>query len=294
MNALNLNTRGLRLTATLVTSCLPLIPHTAEGAIIAYYEFTGVPQEVWGSSGLLVNGPLGNTNFSDITADQWIGAHEGYIGLLSDDGLVNYYVLTFGGDNPHSHSGTSATLTNGPLGGYPLKNEYWLGAADGDFYYFHEDHGVLRYDGVGNHTHVATFNWQRFTNGDSDGFAPSPGYGLSDFGGGNSMNESLFVTIDSLGTMEYYRLDNGLYSWGESEGGYGSWTTFTGGALDGLTLVDVLANPVGTHNGISYRFLGTSNEGMYFDVAVVPEPSAAFLVLGGAGLWAARRRRVHR
>ncbi|MBK1834528.1 PEP-CTERM sorting domain-containing protein [Roseibacillus ishigakijimensis] len=263
---------------------------SSQAAIIGYYEVGGTYQESWGSSGNLVGGYYDGQNLSDIPTSQFFGADDHHFALIGGDGLSYQYRVypLNGGDNSLSTTGTSTTLTGGPLAGQPIKNSSWLGSTNGVQYYADADGGVVRYYDYGTHSLHFDASWTSFSNGSLDGMATAVGLGLSDMGGGNAMNENLYVNIEADGTHEYYNLDNGFRS-GESINGYGNWTTFSGGLLDGLTLTQLDANPVGTHNGVSYRFIGTSQDGMYFDI--VPEPSTALLGLVGlAGL--ARRRRA--
>lgn len=258
--------------------------------IIAYNEITGKFVSSWGGSGELSGDSFDGQNFSSATGAQFFGAENGYFRLIDSAGRNVYYPLhaatthnAWPGNNDVTH------LPNGKLQGLPLKNEHWLGATNDVNYYVDAGDGVVRYFDWG--TFVLNFDasWDLWSGGPLDGTAPTAGTGLLDFGGGNAMNENLFVVVEDDGTMGYYNLDTGVYSPGHNAT-YGSWTTFDEGPLSGLTLTALNANAVGTHNGISYRFMGTSDEGMYFDVKLVPEPSAALLALCSAGLLARRRR----
>jgi hypothetical protein len=265
---------------------------SSEGAIIAYNEAGGAYVEAWGSTGNLVGGAFDGMNISDISASQYFGAENNIFRLIDSNGVDHHYLITpgVGGANAFYVSGAGSTLTGGTLDGQALKNASWIGATNDVNYYVDGTGGVIRY--IDWSTHGLHFDaaWTAFTNGELNGQSVTVGAGLVDFGGGNAMNENLYVTIDSNGTMEYYNLDNGFYSAGESEGGYGNWTTFSGGELSGLTLSYLRDNPEGVINGVSYRFLGTSQDGMYFDIGVVPEPSTA-LLSGLMALGFLRRRR---
>lgn len=131
--------------------------------------------------------------------------------------------------------------------------EHWLGATNDVNYYVDAGDGVVRYFDWG--TFVLNFDatWDSWSGGPLDGTVPTVGTGLLDFGGGNSMNENLFVVVENDGTMGYYNMDTGIYSPGHNAT-YGSWTTFDEGPLSGLTLTALNANAVGTHNGLPIVF----------------------------------------
>ena len=60
---------------------------------------------------------------------------------------------------------------------------------------------------------------------------------------------------------------NGCRDVGLSDGAYGSWTTLSGGYLDGLTLTTLFNNPSGTHVGtaaVNYRYLGNTEDNKIF------------------------------
>lgn len=268
---------------------------SSNAAIVVYNEVGGAHVAAWGSSGNLVGGPLDGMNIAQITGAQYFGAENNTFRIIGSDGIDHHYLITPSGtgNNNYYISGTTSTLTNGTLDGEILKNSNWIGATNDVNYYADGTGGVIRYIDWASHTLHFDAPWTQFTNGELAGQSITVGMaaGLNDFGGGNAMNENLFVIVDGDGTMEYYNLDNGGYSFGESEGGFGNWTTFTGGDLDGLTLTYLQANPVGTINGVAYRFLGTSENGMYFDIGVIPEPSSALLIFSGLGIATLRRRR---
>lgn len=260
-------------------------PSVSQAEIIGYRETSGVYNSAWTSSGDLVNGPFDGMNISQIPASRFIGVENTTMHILDDEGYTHLYFIGSGGGNSAFYlSGQSPVLTEaGPLLGQPLKNPNFLGATDNVFYYVDGTGGVVSYRDWINHDLMSNPAWTTFTNGPLDGQPVQVGMGLLDYGGGNALTDGYFVWVNEAdGTMDYYYLPTGNYTPG-LEATYGSWTTFDGGELDGLTLLQLRDNPSGTHNGISYRFLGISDDSMYFDIQPVPEPSTALLA-GLAGV----------
>lgn len=135
------------------------------------------------------------------------------------------------------------------------------------------------------------YAWTSFSGGGSQaGVRPTRGLGLLDFAGNTDMTEGYLQSVAPDGTLEFYELVFGTYAAG-LESTYGSWSAFSSGPLAGLTLNALNSNATGTANGVPYRFMGTANGAMVFEVPnVVPEPTS-FVMAIGASLLTLRRRR---
>lgn len=285
-------------TAAILAAGIVLTPMISSAAIIGYNEIGGAFNALLGGTGDLAGDSFDGTNFSATTSTQYFGAENGFFRLIDASGRNVYYNLQGSTTHPeYAFNTDETTLSNGSLDEEPIKNSRWLGATNDVNYYLEDDDTLIRYADYINFDVFLDLSWTEFSGGGIlDGMtiptALASGLALNDFAGGNAMNENWFVIVEADGTHGYYNLDNGVYADALSAGGYGNWIAFADGALDGLTLDYLKDNPEGVHNGTSYRFMGTSDDGMFFDIDdAVPEPTTAFL--GGLFLIAGmvRRRR---
>jgi hypothetical protein len=101
-------------------------------------------------------------------------------------------------------------------------------------------------------------HWTTFTGREMDGIAPTPENIVA-------TEDTLFYTLDADGSLDGYNYLGGL-AW--AGGDLWTCTSFTGGVLDGKTLVDAINNEVAGVN-----FLGIANDQLvfaYFTPVVVP------------------------
>jgi hypothetical protein len=253
--------------AALVLGGLAVYP-LAHADVIWYAENSGAFGALSIAGGTLTGGGS-FTNVSQFTAANYRGAEGGYLAAVNGAGAMNYYT---GIGGVYFGATPATTLTGGPLNGQSIgNNASYIGAAD-NLLYYSTPTGVSSYLAAGG-TNWLNYGWSNLSGGGGlNGVAAVRGIGLKDFGGNYSMTTGVSTTF----------------------AGFGGWTTFTSGALAGLTLNALNSNPTGTVSGTSYRYLGEFDNGLFFDVTVaaVPEPSSAIMVLAGAAvlLRAARRR----
>jgi hypothetical protein len=261
----------------------------AHADVIGYLENSGVYFGVTNVGGALTGGGS-FTNVSQFTAANYRGAEEGFFAAVNGAGAMNYYAAAGGG----YFGATPATaLAFGPLNGQSIgNNANYIGAAD-NLLYYKSATGVAAYLAATG-ANFANYTWANFSGGgDLSGQAIGRGVGLKDLGGNTDISDGFMMYVQSGGNLGYYSMATGAAA---TFAGFGGWTTFTSGALAGLTLNALNASPTGTVGTTSYRYLGEYNKGLFFDVnvAAVPEPSALLLSAVGAVflMGAVRRRRV--
>jgi hypothetical protein len=272
--------------AALVLGGLAVYP-LAHADVIWYAENSGAFGALSIAGGTLTGGGS-FTNVSQFTAANYRGAEGGYLAAVNGAGAMNYYT---GIGGVYFGATPATTLTGGPLNGQSIgNNASYIGAAD-NLLYYSTPTGVSSYLAAGG-TNWLNYGWSNLSGGGGlNGVAAVRGIGLKDFGGNTDISDGFLMYVQSSGTLGYYSMTTGVST---TFAGFGGWTTFTSGALAGLTLNALNSNPTGTVSGTSYRYLGEFDNGLFFDVTVaaVPEPSSAIMVLAGAAvlLRAARRR----
>ncbi len=263
--------------------------------IWVYDEVTGNNLSTWTGNGQLTGttGEFAGKNISQIDASRWMGAEDGAFHIMNSAGYLEHYYPYMATGTPYCCAGTSRTLTGGDLSGMKVQNANYLGATSGVMYYA-DNVGTAWYGELGNHVIGRNDTWTTFTGGGSlNGKGIQRGVGLLDMGGNTDISDDYLMNVAADGTLEYYYMPTGQYA-AALESTYGSWKTFNSGKLGGLTLSTLARNAVGTFNGYSYRYLGNSNDQMYFDVskvAAVPESSTwLMMTLGLVALGAVRQR----
>jgi hypothetical protein len=272
--------------ATLLTTTL-----ISSAEIAIYYEVNGRHLPTLDGTGKFSGGALAGQKTTVLTSSNYMGVEDGYFGTITPAGVTEYYGYVAGGaDSPFCCSGPGTTLTLGPLAGQGIKNANYLGTMNGLNVYA-DSTGISSYTVLGNLIYVDNL-WTTLTGGSLNGVKPARGVGLLDFAGNTELNDLYLVNVESDGTLGYYNTITGAYE-PALDATYGSWSAFTDGPLAGLTLNQLKANPIGTANGVPYRFLGTYNDGIVFEVpatTTVPEPTANVLALGAAFVLTRRRR----
>lgn len=267
---------------------LALSSAVASAALITYAEVNGFHLPAFTGPGTHTGGPLNGQTTAAISGSSYYGIENGFYGVTGSGGEVHYYPVSVGA-SAYFGATTAGVLAGGPLSGQALKNPNYLGASD-DLRWYADSTGVSAYTELGNPTLWFDYTWSAWSGGALNGLAPAGGQGLLDFGGTNAINDLYFVNVEGDGTMEYYYMLTGAKA-AFLEPTYGSWTTLAKGPLAGLTLSALQSNPTGTQNGIPYRYFGTYNNGMVFEIPdAVPEPSASLLGLAGLAIGLRRRR----
>lgn len=289
--------RKLTTAVALAAAASLLGAHTAQAEVWVYDEVTGKNLSGWTGNGKLTGtkGEFSGMNISDVAASRWMGAENGAFHIMNSNGFLEHYYAYSTVGTAFCCVGTSRTLTGGDLSGMNVQNANYLGATN-EVMYYADNVGTAWYTELGNHTLGRNDTWTTFSGGGSlDGKTVQRGVGLLDMGGNTDISDDFLMNVAPDGTLEYYFMPTGKYT-ASLEATYGSWKTFNGGALGGLTLSTLAKQPVGVVGGYAYRYLGNSNDQMYFDVTVaaVPELSnTAYMVvglMGMAGLVTARRR----
>lgn len=293
--------RRTQLPSWLTAVTLALAAQTAAAEVWVYDEVTGKNLATWTGNGKLTGtaGEFSGKNISDIEASRWMGAENGAFHIMNSSGFLEHYYAYGTLGTAYCCKGTSRTLTGGDLGGMNVQNANYLGATS-EVMYYADNVGTAWYSELGNHTIGRNDTWTTFSGGGSlNGKTVQRGVGLLDMGGNTDISDDYLMNVAPDGTLEYYYMPTGKYTAG-LELTYGSWKGFNGGKLDGLTLSTLATQPVGVLNGYSYRYLGNSNDQMYFDVTVaaVPELSSMASMAVGlaatAGLTASRRKRARK
>ncbi len=272
-----------------------LVGATVHAEVWVYDEVTGKNLSTWTGNGQLTGtlGEFSGKNISQIEASRWMGVEDGAFHIMNSAGYLEHYYPYLSTGTPYCCAGTSKTLTGGDLSGLNVQNANYLGATNNVMYYA-DNVGTAWYGELGNHVIGRNDTWTTFSGGGSlNGKSVQRGVGLLDMGGNTDISDDYLMNVAADGTLEYYYMPTGKYAAG-LESTYGSWKSFASGKLSGLTLSTLAQNASGTFNGYSYRYLGNSNDQMYFDVSLapaVPESSTWMMMgLGLAGLGFAMRR----
>jgi hypothetical protein len=270
-----------------ITAAL-LATQSANAALVSYFNLNGVYNPAFDNAGTLTGGgSLNGQTTSAFTAANYLGPEDGYFLISGPAGVPQAY--TYGG--VYTPTVQSPTLSGGVHNGLLTKNAFYLGTTTNQTVYS-DATGIVAYYANLNSLYL-DYTWTTYTGGGSLlGVAPVRGMGLLDIAGNTDMTEGYLQNVAPDGTLEFYELVFGTYAAG-LESTYGSWSTFTNGPLAGLTLNALKANAAGTVGATPYRFLGTANGAMVFEVpAAVPEPSISVLAACVGLLGLKRRRRA--
>jgi hypothetical protein len=275
----------IQLLLSFVTAAL-LTSQSSQAALISYYNLNGNYNPAFDNAGNLgVGGSLSGQTTASFTAANYLGPEDGYFLIANSAGVPEAY--TYAG--VYTPTSQYATLTGGVYNGLLTKNANYMGTTTNQTVYA-DATGIVGYYANFNSLYV-DYTWTTFSGGGSlSGQKPARGMGLLDIAGNTDMTEGYLQKVAPDGTLEFYELVGGTYS-ALLESTYGSWSKFTNGPLAGLTLTALNSAATGSANGVPYRFLGTANGAMVFEVpASVPEPASIALIVGGC-LTTLRRRR---
>jgi hypothetical protein len=260
----------------------------ADAALVSYFNLNGVYNPAFDNAGTLgAGGALGGQTTAAFTAANYLGPEDGYFLTVNGSGVPEAY--TYAG--VYVPTSQFATMFGGVYNGLLTKNANYMGTTTNQTVYA-DTTGIVGYYANLNSLYF-DYTWSTFTGGGSIvGVKPARGMGLLDIAGNTDMTEGYLQKVAPDGTLEFYELIGGTYVAG-FESTYGSWSTFSDGPLAGLTLTALNSAAAGTANGVPYRFLGTSNGAMVFEVpASVPESSTAVLAVGACLAGLKRRRRA--
>ena len=265
-----------------------LVTQTSQAALVSYYNLNGVYNPAFDNAGTLGSGgSYGGQTTSAFNAGNYLGPEDGYFLVTGPTGVPEAY--TYGG--AFVPTTQYATLFGGVYNGSLTKNDKYMGTTTNQTV-FSDSTGIVAYYANVNSLYF-DYSWTTFSGGGSkNGVKPTRGLGLLDLAGNTDMTEGYLQSVAPDGTLEFYELVGGTYAAG-LESTYGSWSAFSSGPLAGLTLNTLNSNATGTANGVPYRFMGTSNGAMVFEVPnVVPEPTSVVMALGACMMTLVRRRRA--
>ena len=263
----------------------------ATGSLTATYDFSGGFSHALGPNApsafngatfgdLISSGRAWGTGHSSlIKAFDWVQNFR--VNYLTEDGTATWYYGIDENDNGHSGSPRTEVFVDGPFAGQAILGNQHLLALD--------DERVLLYNpaATGNdflalytvdagEMSFAPFGFTAFS-----GTAPASGQTFaSQLGRFIGAENGRLYYLDPDGSFSAYNILTGETVWDPT------WTQFSGGLMDGLSLEDAFT---GGH------YLGIGNgPDFYFTASVIPEPSTS-LLLGTAilmtGVATLKRRR---
>lgn len=227
------------------------------------------------------NGPFMGRTTTQVVAGNFLGASDGRLYVLDGSGSLQRYWLPTDPTDQLDHDGADnrSTLNGNALNGSELRVvapgvPQYLGATDNRLVYTAMVTSgatmvrrVIQYAADWNHDHRYTESWATFTGGGLDAVVPSREVGLHDFAGNVDVDNNYWLNVESDGTLEFYWLGHGMRDMGLSNGSLGNWTALRDGPLAGLTLAELNRAASGTFNGSRYRYFGTSNDDMVFEIS---------------------------
>lgn len=256
-------------------------PDAGPPAIAIYNRPNGALRFVANSGGRFRNGPFMGRTSTQVVANNYLGASEGRIYVLDESGaLQRYWLPTDASDQLDTDGQDSRSTLNGnALNGGELRVvapgvPQLLGSTDFRLVYTamvtsgaSSVRRVIQYAVDANHDFRFLESWATFTGGGLDAVVPSRDVGLHDFAGNVDLDNNFWINIESDGTFEFYWLGHGIRDNGLSNGAYGNWTALRDGPLAGLTLAELNRAASGTFSATRYRYFGTSNDDMVFEIS---------------------------
>ena len=261
----------------------------AHAVIAEYSEFNGAFSINWGWTNL--SGGLFNGQTVAANTSLYRGADNGFLGFANPSGSMSWYAASTG---VYLGNSLASVLIPGAGGvtGQIANNTAYQGADDASQSWYLDAGGRLHaYDNLNFGTNIYNPTYANFTGGTLSGQTVTAGLAasLKTVGPTIDMNNNYLMAVAGDGTLDHYYLPTtGAFT----PFAHGNWTTFTLGPMAGLTLNSLNGAAAGTVGAITYRFLGTSGDSMYFDVSAVPEAATyAQLLVGLVGLGMVRLHR---
>lgn len=254
-----------------VTSTSPNAPTDMDGANWATLINSG---RIWGPD----HSPY-------VRAFDWVEDSE--VNYLSTSGQATWYFSV--GLNGNAQSGTSSLGTPGAFRNGPFDDQAILGNPN---ILAMVDDQVLLYDSTAASGSTALYLYNVNTRALTTSVN---GFGFDTFTGGSFDGDAFASRLNRLIGVEdarlwYLDLDGSLISYsytGTTSGAFDpTWTTLTGGLMDGMSLEAALDSG-------HYLGIGVSHY-LYFTGSVIPEPSTYALLLAAGLIVVARVRRSQR